>query len=44
MEAIHGAKIKDDKIDSKKIAILLRTGIIPCLCLSSGDEINQGFA
>ena len=29
MKAVHGAKTKNDKIDSKKIAMLLRAGMIP---------------
>jgi len=29
MRAIHGAKVKNDKIDSRKIAALLRAGMIP---------------
>ena len=29
MNAIHGGKSKDDKIDSKKIAQLLRGGNLP---------------
>jgi len=29
MEAIHGAKTKNDRIDSQKIALLLRAGMIP---------------
>ena len=29
MKAIHGAKTKNDKIDSHKIAVLLRGGMIP---------------
>lgn len=29
MKAIHGAKTKNDRIDSHKIAILLRAGVIP---------------
>jgi transposase len=29
MKAIHGAKTKNDKIDSKKIAMLLRSGMLP---------------
>jgi hypothetical protein len=29
MKAIHGAKTQNDKIDSKKIAMLLRGGLIP---------------
>ena len=29
MKAIHGAKTKNDRIDSKKIAVLLRGGVIP---------------
>jgi transposase len=29
MRAIHGGKVKNDKIDSKKIALLLQGGLIP---------------
>lgn len=29
MKAIHGSKTKNDKIDSKKLALLLRAGMIP---------------
>jgi hypothetical protein len=29
MKAIHGGKSKNDKIDSRKIAGLLRGGLIP---------------
>ena len=29
MKAIHGGKVKNDKIDSKKIADLLRSGLLP---------------
>lgn len=29
MKAIHGSKTKNDRIDSKKIAKLLRAGMIP---------------
>jgi transposase len=29
MKAIHGSKTKNDKIDSKKIAMLLRAGMVP---------------
>lgn len=29
MKAIHGAKAKNDKIDSHKIAVLLRGGLVP---------------
>ena len=29
MKAIHGGKAKNDKIDSQKIAILLRGGMLP---------------
>jgi hypothetical protein len=29
MKAIHGAKTKNDKIDSRKIAMLLRSGLLP---------------
>ena len=31
MKAIHGGKAKNDKIDSEKIAILLRGGMLPRL-------------
>ena len=35
MKAIHGGKAKNDKIDSQKIAALLRGGMLPkSLCLS----------
>lgn len=29
MRAIHGAKVKNDQVDSKKIALLLRSGMFP---------------
>jgi hypothetical protein len=29
MKAIHGGKAKNDKIDSQKIAVLLRGGMMP---------------
>ena len=29
MKAIHGSKTKNDKIDSKKIALLLKAGMLP---------------
>ena len=29
MKAIHGGKAKNDKIDSRKIAVLLRAGAMP---------------
>jgi hypothetical protein len=29
MKAIHGGKAKNDKIDSQKIAALLRGGMLP---------------
>jgi transposase len=29
MKAIHGGKAKNDRIDSQKIAVLLRGGMIP---------------
>jgi transposase len=29
MKALHGGKAKNDKIDSQKIAVLLRGGMIP---------------
>jgi transposase len=37
MKAIHGGKTKNDRIDSRKIAGLLRSGMIPMtltLCIS----------
>ena len=38
MQAIHGGKQKDDKLDSEKIARLMRGGTFPLeLCLSSRD-------
>jgi len=33
MKAIHGGKAKNDKIDSHKIAVLLRGGMIPQSCV-----------
>jgi len=29
MKAIHGGKAKNDKVDSRKIAVLLKGGIVP---------------
>ena len=29
MKAIHGGKVKNDRVDSKKIASLLRSGMLP---------------
>jgi len=29
MKAIHGAKVKNDRVDSKKLALLLRSGMFP---------------
>ena len=29
MKAIHGGKVKNDKIDSQKIAAMLRSGMLP---------------
>jgi hypothetical protein len=29
MKAIHGGKVKNDKIDSQKIASMLRGGMLP---------------
>jgi len=40
MKAIHGSKSKNDKIDSHKIAGLLRGGLLPqSYCLPSRDAI-----
>src|SRR4029453_13197515 len=33
MKAIHGGKTKNDKIDSQKIAVLLRGGMLPQACV-----------
>jgi transposase len=33
MKAIHGGKAKNDKIDSQKIAVLLRGGMLPQACV-----------
>ena len=33
MKAIHGGKTKNDKIDSQKIAALLRSGMLPMACV-----------
>jgi hypothetical protein len=40
MKATHGGKAKNDKIDSHKIAILLRGGMLPQACPSRGDAID----
>ena len=40
MKAIHGGKAKNDKIDSRKIAVLLRGDMIP-VNLSCQNESNQ---
>jgi hypothetical protein len=29
MKAIHGGKVKNDKLDSQKIALLLKGGMLP---------------
>ena len=42
MKAIHGGKAKNDKIDSRKIAGLIRGGVSPGLRLSSEDARYQG--
>ena len=43
MKAIHGGKAKNDKIDSHKIATLLRGGMLPqALCLSRQDARHPG--
>lgn len=42
MKAIHGGKAKNDKIDSHKIATLLRGGMIPhSLCLPPSYALYQ---
>lgn len=41
MRAIHGGKAKNDKIDSHKIAALLRGGMLPqAYCLSPKNALN----
>jgi len=40
MKAIHGGKAKNDKIDSHKIAVLLRGGLLPQAYVSGGDAID----
>ena len=43
MKAIHGGKAKNDRIDSRKIAGLLRSGMIPqSLRLSPEDALDPG--
>ena len=37
MKAIHGAKTKNDRIDSQKIALLLRAGMIPMAYVYPAD-------
>ena len=38
MKAIHGAKAKNDKIDSKKTAALLKGGLLPQACRPSAPS------
>ena len=43
MKAIHGGKVKNDKIDSQKIAAMLRGGMLPMfLSLSARDALYPG--
>lgn len=44
MKAIHGGKAKNDKIDSGKIASMLRGDVPHGLCLSREDESSAGSA
>src|SRR6266436_3362630 len=37
MKAIHGGKAKNDKIDSQKIAVLLRGGMLPQAYVSPAE-------
>ena len=39
MKAIHGGKAKNDKIDSDKIAVLLRGGMLPQAYVLSGCDV-----
>ncbi len=41
MKAIHGGKAKNDKIDSKKIAVLLRGGMIPMAYVYPGEDAGD---
>jgi len=38
MKAIHGGKAKNDKIDSQKIAVLLRGGLLPQASVSPAQR------
>jgi hypothetical protein len=43
MKAIHGGKVKNDKIDSQKIASLLRSGMLPmAYTYPQGNAFNTG--
>ena len=43
MKAIHGGKAKNDRIDSRKIALLAKGGLIPqALCLSGPHARHPG--
>jgi hypothetical protein len=46
MKAIHGAKTKNDRIDSQKVVALLRAGMIPMAytALIHFDKPLMGFA
>ena len=50
MRAIHGGKAKDDKIDSQKIAVLLKGGLIaqayayPAEPVAPADALGAGAA
>ena len=45
MKAIHGGKVKNDKLDSEKIAMLLRGGnATSSVCLPQGDASDARLA
>jgi hypothetical protein len=45
MKAIHGSKVKNDKIDSRKIASLLRSGMLPMASVyPQGNALDTGSA
>jgi transposase len=43
MKAIHGGKAKNDKIDSHKIAVLLRGGMIPMAYVYPPKRLSGNF-
>ena len=44
MQAIHGGKAKNDKIDAQKIAVLLRGGMLPQAYIYPADMRSPGPA